>query len=188
TEPQTDSSPAHTSVVHIEQQTDPSPRLSPSTITPDSIPESFGGNLGGHSSSDKEGELTLQSIYDLCLSLCAQSMAAKCLLEAKTGKKELLKETKGAQRVFAHMETENTQDEGRTREIVDEEKEIDENILSTEDILSTDKENVSIDKEKVSTDKPIVSTDGSKVSTDKQIEGTDEQIEGTNEQIESTDE
>ncbi|GKA33600.1 hypothetical protein Tco_0720029, partial [Tanacetum coccineum] len=86
-----------------------------------------------------------------------------------------------------HMETENAQDMGRTKEMVDEDKEIDENILSTEDVLSTDKEVVSTDKEKVSTDRPIVSTDGSKVSTDRQIEGTDEQNEGTEEQIESTD-
>ncbi|GJZ77553.1 hypothetical protein Tco_0642225 [Tanacetum coccineum] len=76
-EPQTDSSPAHTSEVPIEQQTDPSPRPSPSPIIPDPIPETSGGTLGGHSSSDKslsgnEGELTLQSVYDLCLSLCAQ--------------------------------------------------------------------------------------------------------------------
>ncbi|GKC91981.1 hypothetical protein Tco_1157423, partial [Tanacetum coccineum] len=69
-EPQTDSSPAQTSEVPIEQQTDISPRPSPTTIIPDSIPESSGGNLGGHSSS--EGDMTLQSIYDLCLSLCAQ--------------------------------------------------------------------------------------------------------------------
>ncbi|GJU86169.1 hypothetical protein Tco_1293715 [Tanacetum coccineum] len=79
-----------------------------------------------------------------------------------------------------HIETENAQDVGRTREIVDEDKEIDENILSTEDGLSTNKEKVSTDKEKVSTDKPIVSTDEYKVSTDKQIEGTEEQIESTN--------
>ncbi|GKG25994.1 hypothetical protein Tco_0399140, partial [Tanacetum coccineum] len=65
-----------------------------------------------------------------------------------------------------HMETENAQDEGRTREIVDEDKEIDEVRLSTEDEVSTDKEGVNTDKEKVSTDRPIVSTDGSKVSTD----------------------
>ncbi|GJT61299.1 hypothetical protein Tco_1004832 [Tanacetum coccineum] len=94
-----------------------------------------------------------------------------------------------------HMETENAQDEGRTREMVDEDKEIDENILSTEDVLSTDKEVVSTDKEvvstdkeKVSTDRPIVSTDGSKISTDRQIEGTDEQNEGTEEHIEGTEE
>ncbi|GKA52783.1 ribonuclease H-like domain-containing protein [Tanacetum coccineum] len=86
-----------------------------------------------------------------------------------------------------HMETENAQDVGRTRDIVGEEKENDEIILSTEDVLSTDKGKVSTDKEKVSTDRLIVSTDGSKVSTDRQIEGTDEQIEGTDEQIEGTD-
>ncbi|GJR05010.1 retrovirus-related pol polyprotein from transposon TNT 1-94 [Tanacetum coccineum] len=63
----------------------------------------------------------------------------------------------------------------RIREIVDEEKELDEDILSTKDVLSTN-------KEKVSTNRPIVSTDGSKVSTDRRVEGTDEE-----EQIESTD-
>ncbi|GKG63480.1 hypothetical protein Tco_0640975, partial [Tanacetum coccineum] len=51
-----------------------------------------------------------------------------------------------------HMETENAQDVGRTRDIVGEEKENDEIVLSTEDVLSTDKEKVSTDKEKVSTD------------------------------------
>ncbi|GJZ20910.1 reverse transcriptase domain-containing protein [Tanacetum coccineum] len=65
-------------------------------------------------------------------------------------------------------EDKDAQDVGRTRDIVGEEKEIDENILSTEDVLSTDKEKVSTTKEKVSTDRPIVSTDGSKVSTDSQ--------------------
>ncbi|GKE00983.1 hypothetical protein Tco_1388966 [Tanacetum coccineum] len=87
-----------------------------------------------------------------------------------------------------HMDTENAQDEGRTREIVDEDKEIEENVLSTEDVLSTDKEGVSTDIEKVSTDRPIVSTDGSKVSTDRQNEGTEEQVEGTDEHIEGTEE
>ncbi|GJT31168.1 hypothetical protein Tco_0911443 [Tanacetum coccineum] len=87
-----------------------------------------------------------------------------------------------------HMETENAQSEGRTREMVDEDKEIDEVRLSTEDEVSTDKEGVSTDFEKVSTDRPIVSTDGSKVSTDEQIEGTDEQVEGTEEHNEGTEE
>ncbi|GJY42704.1 hypothetical protein Tco_0430917 [Tanacetum coccineum] len=63
-EPQTDPSPPHSSEAPFEPQTDPSPRPSPSTIIPDSIPESSGGNLGGLSSSDKslsgnEGEMTL---------------------------------------------------------------------------------------------------------------------------------
>ncbi|GKB63109.1 hypothetical protein Tco_0919295, partial [Tanacetum coccineum] len=80
-----------------------------------------------------------------------------------------------------HIETENAQDEGRTRDIVDEDKEIEENVLSTEDVLSTN-------KEKVSTDRPMVSTDGSKISTYRKIEGTDEQVKGTEEQVKGTEE
>ncbi|GKC97537.1 hypothetical protein Tco_1167812 [Tanacetum coccineum] len=66
--------------------------------------------------------------------------------------------------------------------MMDEDKEIDEKILST------DKEGVSTDMERVSTDRPIVSTDGSKVSTDKHNKGTEEQIEGTEENLEGTEE
>ncbi|GKB43716.1 hypothetical protein Tco_0888658 [Tanacetum coccineum] len=73
---------------------------------------------------------------------------------------------------FDYIETENAQSEGRTGEKVDEDKEFDEDRLSTEDGVSTDKEGVSTDFEKVSTDRPIVSTDESKVSTDEQVEAT----------------
>ncbi|GKG02100.1 hypothetical protein Tco_0306805, partial [Tanacetum coccineum] len=92
-----------------------------------------------------------------------------------------------------HMETENAQSKGRTRDLMDEDKELDEEKLSTEDGVSTDKERVSTDFEKVSTDRPKVSTDGSKVSTDEQVEGseehkvsTEEQREGTEKKVEST--
>ncbi|GJV05500.1 hypothetical protein Tco_1343156 [Tanacetum coccineum] len=87
-----------------------------------------------------------------------------------------------------HMETENAQSEGRTREMVDEDKEFDEDRLSTEDVVSTDKEGVSTDFEKVSTDRPKVSTDESKVSTDEQVEGTEESNESTEEIFEGTEE
>ncbi|GJV53406.1 putative ribonuclease H-like domain-containing protein, partial [Tanacetum coccineum] len=218
-EPQTDSSPAQTSEVPIEQQTDLSPRPSPTTIIPDSIPETSGGNLGGHSSSDKslsgnEGDMTLQSVYDLCLSLCAQqrfpskSFSKKHRVHKEYVSKQGRKVAKGESSVqrdplfdtipkdsVDHMEIENAQDEGRTREMVDEDKEIDEIRLSTEyvvstdkEVVSTDKEKVSTDKEKVSTDRPIVSTDGSKISTDEHIEGTEEHNEGTEEHIEGTEE
>ncbi|GKD95873.1 hypothetical protein Tco_1379770, partial [Tanacetum coccineum] len=80
-----------------------------------------------------------------------------------------------------YMETEDAQDEGRTRDVVEEDKE------NAEDVLSTAQQKVSTDKEKVSTDRPIVSTDGSKVSTNRQKDGTDDQIEGTDEQNEGTD-
>ncbi|GJY93229.1 putative ribonuclease H-like domain-containing protein [Tanacetum coccineum] len=81
-----------------------------------------------------------------------------------------------------HMETEDAQSEGRTKDMVDEDKEIDEVRLSTEDGVSTVKEGVSTDFEKVSTDKPLVSTDDFKVSTNEQIEGADDQVEGTEDQ------
>ncbi|GJY37653.1 hypothetical protein Tco_0424017 [Tanacetum coccineum] len=94
-----------------------------------------------------------------------------------------------------HMKADNAQSEGRTKEMVDEDKELDEDRLSTEDgvstvkeRVSTDLEKVSTDFEKVSTDKPLVSTDGSKVSTDEQIEGADDQVEGTEENNEGNEE
>ncbi|GKB16431.1 hypothetical protein Tco_0850354 [Tanacetum coccineum] len=212
-EPQTDSSPAQTSEVPFEQQTDLSPRPSPIPIIPDSIPETSGGNLGGHSSSDKslsgnEGDMTLQSVYDLCLSLCAQvSDQAKEIQHLKAQITKLKKQAKPvikhhrawlksvslkqrfpSKRFSKKHRVHKESDEGRTREMVDEDKEIDEIRLSTEDVLSTDKEVVSTDKEGVSTDKEKVSTDRPIVSTDRQVEGTDEHIEGTDEHIEGTEE
>ncbi|GJW16840.1 hypothetical protein Tco_0024276 [Tanacetum coccineum] len=76
-EPQPTPSPPHLSEAHVKPPSDPSPRPSPTPHIPDSIPESSNGNQGGHSSSDKsllgnEGDMTLQSVYDLCISLCTQ--------------------------------------------------------------------------------------------------------------------
>ncbi|GJV29895.1 hypothetical protein Tco_1386343 [Tanacetum coccineum] len=216
--------------VPIEQKTSLSARPSPTTFIPDSIPETSGGNLGGHSSSDKSlsgDEDQAKEIQHLKAQITKlkkqakpvithhrawlKSVSLKQRLTRKrfSKKQRVHKESVSKQRrkfvkgessvqgnplfdelpedIVDHMETKNAQDEGRTRDIVDEDKEIKENILSTEDVLSTDKKGVSTDKEKVSTDRSIVSTDGSKVSTDRQIEGTDDQIESTDEQIKGTE-
>ncbi|GJR12474.1 putative ribonuclease H-like domain-containing protein [Tanacetum coccineum] len=99
-EPLPDSSPAQTSKVPIEHQPDPSPRPSPTTTIPDSIPETSGENLGGHSSSDKsllgyEGDMTIQGVYDLCLSLCKQvSDQAKEIQDLKAQITKLKKQAK----------------------------------------------------------------------------------------------
>ncbi|GKD47336.1 hypothetical protein Tco_1271981, partial [Tanacetum coccineum] len=83
-------SPIHTSEVPLVPQSDPSP-----THT-----KSSGGNLGGLSSSDKslsgnEGEMTLQSVYDICLSLCAHvSDQAKEIQNLKAHIKKLKKQAK----------------------------------------------------------------------------------------------
>ncbi|GKC98334.1 hypothetical protein Tco_1168609 [Tanacetum coccineum] len=66
-------SPPHPSEDQPQTQTDPSPRPSPSIAIPDSNLEGSCGNHGGQSSNDtslsgNEDGLTLQSVYDLCLS------------------------------------------------------------------------------------------------------------------------
>ncbi|GJV73410.1 hypothetical protein Tco_1493405 [Tanacetum coccineum] len=73
-------SPTHLSDDQPEPQHDPSPRPSSSIPILDSNSEGSGGNHGGQSSSDRslsgnEDGLTLQSVYDLCISLCTQVIA-----------------------------------------------------------------------------------------------------------------
>ncbi|GJY63090.1 hypothetical protein Tco_0464550 [Tanacetum coccineum] len=98
-------SPSHPSEDQPESQPDPSPRPSPSIPIPDSNPEGSGGNHGGQSSSDKslsgnEDGLTLQSVYDLCVSLCKQvTIQAK---EIKDLKAQLKKLKKKARPVITH--------------------------------------------------------------------------------------
>ncbi|GJV93990.1 hypothetical protein Tco_1541803 [Tanacetum coccineum] len=239
--PQPIPSPPHPSEANVEPQSDPSPRPLPTTHIPDSIPDSSGGNHGGHSSSDKslsgnEGDMTLQSIYDLCISLCTQVtdqakeikhlkaqikklkkkakpvithhrawMKSVSLKQRLAGKKSLKKQWMQKESVskqgrkpakaepsvhkdplfdeladdtLDYMDTENAQDMGRSRFVVHEEKEREEKEVSTEDVVSTDKEKVSTDRSKVSTDRSRVSTDKEEVSTDRPDEGTDDQTEG----------
>ncbi|GKD13418.1 hypothetical protein Tco_1197825, partial [Tanacetum coccineum] len=233
-EPQTDSSPAQASEVPIEHQPNPSPRPSPTTSIPAFIPETSGENLGGHSSSDKslsgnEGDMTIQGVYDLCLSLCKQvSDQAKEIQDLKAQITKLKKKAKPVikhhkaylksvslkqrfprksfskkhrvhkesvskqGRKFAkgessvqrdplfdempedtidHMETENAQSEGRTREMVDEDKEIDERHTYTRQgkIEGIEEQNEG--------------TEEHNEGTEEKYEGTEENFEGTEEEI-----
>ncbi|GJV81889.1 hypothetical protein Tco_1517759 [Tanacetum coccineum] len=182
-EPQTTPSPPHPSEVNVEPQSDPSPRPSLSTHIPDSIPENSGGNHGGQSSSDKslsgnEGGMTLQSVYDLCISLCTQvTDQAKEIKHLKAQIKKLNEQAK-----LVDYTTQASikvilcsKDVGRIREIVDEEKEGTKDAVSTEDVVRTDKEKVSTDRSKDSTDKEEEGTDKDKDSTVCLDEGTDDQ-------------
>ncbi|GKB92768.1 hypothetical protein Tco_0965040 [Tanacetum coccineum] len=93
-------SPTHPSEDQSEPQPDPFLRPSSSNPIPDSIPEGSGGNHGGQSSSDRslsgnEDDLTLQSVYDLCVSLCKQvTIQAKQIQDLKAQIKKLKKKAK----------------------------------------------------------------------------------------------
>ncbi|GKB92467.1 hypothetical protein Tco_0964739 [Tanacetum coccineum] len=194
--PQPTPSPPHPSTDQYETQ--PDPFLKPSPTIPDSILDGSGGNHGGQSSSDRslsgnEDGLTLQSVYDLYVSLCIQ-MKSVSMKQRLAGKKSL--KTKWMQKEFVskpgrkpakaeptvhkdlafddlddivdnamdYIESEDAQDKGRTSSVVLEEKE-------------------STDKSKVSTAKPKEV----EVSTDKLDEGTAEPKDGTsNESTAST--
>ncbi|GKA42687.1 hypothetical protein Tco_0735347 [Tanacetum coccineum] len=98
-------SPTHPSEDQPESQPDPSPRPSSSIPIPDSNPEGSGGNHGGQSSSDRslsgnEDGLTLQSVYDLCISLCTQVTAQAA--EIKNLKSQIKQLKKKARPVINH--------------------------------------------------------------------------------------
>ncbi|GJW32149.1 putative ribonuclease H-like domain-containing protein [Tanacetum coccineum] len=86
----------------------PSPHPSPTPIIPDSIPEHTGENLGDHSFNDtslsgNEDAMTLQNVYDLCISLCKQvSDQAK---EIKLLKAKITKLKKKATPVIKHLQS-----------------------------------------------------------------------------------
>ncbi|GJZ56307.1 hypothetical protein Tco_0611500 [Tanacetum coccineum] len=153
---------------------------SPSLAIPDSNPQGSGGNHKGQSSSErslsgnKDG-LTLQSVYDLYISLYTQmkSVALKTRLARKTSLKKTgvqkgyvskqgrksVKSSKGEPFVYKdpafddfdddamdYMETKDAQDEGRTSFVVLEEKESADKEVSTEAPVSTVKPNEGTDK------------------------------------------
>ncbi|GKB95694.1 hypothetical protein Tco_0981831 [Tanacetum coccineum] len=98
-------SPTPLSEDQPEPQPDLSPRPSPSIPIPDSNPEGSGGNHGGQSSSDRslsgnEDGLTLQSVYDLCISLCTQVTAQAA--EIKDLKSQIKQLKKKARPVINH--------------------------------------------------------------------------------------
>ncbi|GJU45180.1 hypothetical protein Tco_1202446 [Tanacetum coccineum] len=84
-----------------------------------------------------------------------------------------------------NMDTEDAQDVGRTRNGVNEEKEGTEDAVSTEDVVSTDKEKVSTDRSKVSTDRSKDSTDKDEEGTDRDKDSTVSLDEGTDDQTEA---
>ncbi|GJQ94887.1 putative ribonuclease H-like domain-containing protein [Tanacetum coccineum] len=166
-EAQSTPSPPHPSEATVDPQSDPS--LVPSPSSPRFLIYSREDQVGIMEVSDQAKEI--QHLKAQIKKLKKQAkpvithhrawMKSVSLKQRLAGKRSLKKNW---------MQKEYL---GRTRDVVDKEKENAEYVLSTEDVLSTAQQKVSIDREKVSTDKLIVSTDGSKVSTDKEKDSTD---------------
>ncbi|GJS49780.1 putative ribonuclease H-like domain-containing protein [Tanacetum coccineum] len=164
---------------------------SPTTHIFDSILKGSGGNHGGQSSNDaslsgNEDGLTLQSVYDLCVSLCKQvTTQAK---EIKALKAQVKKLKKGVKPLITHhkawMKTRLARKTSLKKKgvhkdsVVFEEKKSENEGVSTEAPVSTDKQYEGTDKKNDGTDKQDGGTDSTKVSTDRQGEGTADQNEG----------
>ncbi|GKB50637.1 putative ribonuclease H-like domain-containing protein, partial [Tanacetum coccineum] len=174
-EPQLDLSPQHTpspshqtANLHVPI-TDPTP--SPTPPIPDSIPQGDVGNTGVQSSNDRsfsgsEDGLTLQSLHDLCMSLCKQG---RKVVKSSKGEPSAYKDPafKDFKDDFEDL-LDDAIDYQRTKKVKGED--------STALHQGTEKEKVSTDTKKVSTDRAREGTDTQKVSTDTQKveEGTDE--------------
>ncbi|GJY16404.1 hypothetical protein Tco_0386826 [Tanacetum coccineum] len=197
-------SPPHLSEDQPQTQSDPSPRPFPSIAIPDSNPEVSGGNHGGQSSNDaslsgNEDGLTLQSVYDLCVSLCQQvTIQAK---EIKAFKAQVKKLKKGCKPLITHHKAWMKSVALKTRlarksslkkgdpsfEELDDFVDVDDTLdyMKTEDDQDEGRTSSVVLEEKESKDKEV-STEAP-VSTDKQDEGSDKRNEGTDKQDRGTD-
>ncbi|GJU19561.1 hypothetical protein Tco_1152903 [Tanacetum coccineum] len=186
---------------------------SPSIAIPDSNPEVSGGNHGGQSSNDaslsgNEDGLTLQSIYDLYVSLCKHVTAlAK---EIKALKAQVKKLKKGVKPLITHHKAwmnsvalktrlarkTSLKKKGGTKgvlhkdlafEDLDDFVDVDDTLdyIETEDDQDEGRTSSVVLEEKESADKEV-STEAP-ISTDKQDEGTDKRNEGTDKQDGNTD-
>ncbi|GKE53521.1 hypothetical protein Tco_1488677 [Tanacetum coccineum] len=179
-DPQPTPSPPYPSEDNIEPQSDPSPRPSPPTHILDSIPKVSGGNQGakvGRKENLKANWMQKESV--------SKQGRKSAKAEPSVYKNPLFDELPDD--TMDYMDTEDAQDVGRTRNGVNEEKEGTEDAVSTEDVVSTDKEKVSTDRSKVSTNRSRDSTDKEKESTDKEKEGTDKEKDSTVSLDECTD-
>ncbi|GKE38041.1 hypothetical protein Tco_1461446 [Tanacetum coccineum] len=210
-------SPTHPSEDKSEPQPDPFLRPSSSNPIPDSIPEGSGRNHGGQSSSDRslsenEDGLTLQSMYDLCVSLCKQvTTQATQIKDLKAQIKQLKKKAKPSVSMKKRlarkkslktklMQKEFVSKQGRkpakSKPTVHKDTTADDlddamDYMETEDAhdegkVKDNKEIRVSTKDQVSIDKPKVSTDKLKVSTDKLKVSTNKPNEGTVEPNEGT--
>ncbi|GJX47178.1 putative ribonuclease H-like domain-containing protein [Tanacetum coccineum] len=221
-----DSSSAQSSEVPFEQQPDlspspsprPSPNPSPTPIVPDSIPEPTGENLGDHSFNDtslsgNEDAMTLQNVYDLCISLCKQvSDQAKEIELLKAKIKRLKKKATPVINHFKAYQKRISKEQRQQRKRSSKKKRVQKESVSkqgrknakgdgkakenaqsegrSKEMMDEDKETDEVGlstEDGVSTDKEKLSTDFEKVSTDRPKLSTDDLKVSTDDQMERND-
>ncbi|GKB95392.1 putative ribonuclease H-like domain-containing protein [Tanacetum coccineum] len=184
-------SPPHPSADQHDTQPDPSPRPSPTIPIPDSIPEGSGGNHGGQSSSDRslsgnEDGLTLQSVYDLCVSLCKQVTTQAA--QIKDLKSQIKQPKKKAKPVISHhtawmksarkpAKFEPTMHKDPAFDDLDDIMDDAMDYMETKDAQDKGRTSSVVLKEKESAEKRVSTED--QVSTVKPDEGTDKPKVGT---------
>ncbi|GKA89274.1 hypothetical protein Tco_0811086 [Tanacetum coccineum] len=166
-------------------------------------PKGSGGNHGGQSSSDRslsgnEGVMTLQSAYDLCISLCTQvTDQANAIKHLKAQIKKLKKKAKPVithHRAWMKSGRKSAKAEPSVHKHPAFNKLDDDEIdyIETKDAQDVGRTRYVVHEEKESAEKEVstedaLNTDKKKVSTDKEEVSTDRPDEGTDKQKVSTD-
>ncbi|GJR70432.1 hypothetical protein Tco_0016497 [Tanacetum coccineum] len=197
------------------KKSDLSPRPSPTPYILDSIPEVSGGNHGDQAKEIKHLKAQIKKLKQQAKPVIThhrawiktvylkQRLAGKKSLKLNWMQKESVskqgrKSAKAEPSVHKdplfdeldddeidNMDTEDAQDVGRTRDGMNAMKEGTKDAVSTEDVVSTDKEKVSTDRSKVSTDRSKVSTKKEKEGTNKDKDSTVSLDEGTDDRTEA---
>ncbi|GKE90106.1 hypothetical protein Tco_1567581 [Tanacetum coccineum] len=140
-EPQLTPSPPYPSEANVEPQTDPSPRPLPFTHIPDSILESSSGNHGDQAKEIKHLKAQIKKLKKKAKLVITHHRAwmksgrKSAKVEPLVHKDPLFDELHDD--TLDYMDTEDAQDVGRIRDVVNEEKETADDKVSTEDALST---------------------------------------------------
>ncbi|GKB39851.1 putative ribonuclease H-like domain-containing protein [Tanacetum coccineum] len=181
--------PTHTSPPHLGEdqpqiQPDLSPRPSPTTHIPDSIPEGSGGNHGAQAKEIKDLKAQVKKLKKGVKPLITHHKAwMKTRLARKTSlkKKGVHKEyvSKQGRKSVKTFKGEPSVHKDPAFDDLDDFVDVDDTLdyMETEDVQD-ERRNEGTDKGNEGTDKQDGGTDSTKVSTDRQGEGTADQNEG----------
>ncbi|GJT62678.1 putative ribonuclease H-like domain-containing protein [Tanacetum coccineum] len=170
-------------IVPLEHQTDPSPRPSPTTTIPDSIPETSGENLGDHAKEIPSHEGSDQKLKKQAKPVIKHH---KAYLKSVSLKQRFPRKSFSKKR-RVHKEYVSKQWRKFAKEIRKDKRMWKKTRRVMKNILSTDKQIEGTDEQVEGTKEHNEGTEEHNEGTEEKNEGTEENFEGTEEQVESTD-